>query len=344
MQDIASVAGVSKMTVSDVLNGKNRAASAATRDNILRIARELKYAPNPNAQRLSNGGCRNTISIFSFNLDLGVTTLKLQIIQQLLSKQGFDVPIYTYGTSHKSNYRRQGTLMGAMRRQRPRAIVCANFSIVPEVAEELMAYMDEGGVVITYDSPSSLPCDQVIFDRQDNAYQAVRHLVELGHRDIAFFINASLTPDNPRFLGVQQALNEKGLKLRPECIFEMRDVDDGRELAERFLALHKRPTGIYIVNETIAAVFVSQVLSAGLRVPQDISVVSSDNTPISECCAVPMTTVSQPTQEIGGAVVKMLCSRLDGSFNEPPSSIVIRGQLLERASTSRPGEKASTAR
>lgn len=343
MMDIARVAGVSKMTVSDVLNGKSQKASASTRDTIFRVARELKYVPNPNAQRLSNGGCRTTISIFSFNLDLGVGTQKLQIIQELLSTQGFDVPIHTYGSSHVCNYERQGKLVAAMRRQRPRAIVCANFAIVPEVAEELKAYMDEGGLVVTYDKPSSLPCDQVIFDRYNNTYQAAQHLLHLGHRDIAFFCVGGFMPDNPRRLGICQALQEQGCELRPEAIFSHENTEGGEKLAEAFLALRERPTAIYITNETITAKFMAQVIQAGLRIPEDLSVISSDNMPISEYCAVPLTTVTHPVQSIAGDVVKMLCSRLDGSYQEEPRTSIVQGHLIERLSTAPPGQSRNTS-
>lgn len=97
IEDVARVAGTALSTASLALNGRARVAPA-TRQAVLEAAEQLGYEGNYYAQRLK-GRCANLVGLLSLNLDVGVGTAKLKIIQRLLSTQGYDVPIYSYGSS-----------------------------------------------------------------------------------------------------------------------------------------------------------------------------------------------------------------------------------------------------
>jgi LacI family repressor for deo operon, udp, cdd, tsx, nupC, and nupG len=109
-------------------------------------------------------------------------------------------------------------------------------------------------------------------------------------------------------------------------------VEGGQKLAAEFLKLRQKPTGICVTNETVAAKFIIEVQRAGMQVPGDLSVVSHDDTPMAQCCAVPLTTISHPVEAIAGTVVEMLCSRLDGSYSGEPRTSILRGELVQRQS------------
>ncbi len=106
-------------------------------------------------------------------------------------------------------------------------------------------------------------------------------------------------------------------------------------MAHRFLALAERPTGICIVNDYAAFAFMVDITRAGIRVPQDISIVSHDNQSIASRCPVPMTAVSHPAEKIASTVVEMLLERMDG-LDTPPRTVTIRGDLVERESVAAP--------
>ncbi len=332
IRDVALAAGVDKATVSYALSGK-RQVGVKTREAVLRAAQELGYRPNPHAQRLSNGGCAKTIGLFSLGLDLGVATHKIQIIQHLLSQQGFDVPLYAYGAYGAGENVNQAELMRTLCMQVPRAIVCVTTGLQAEAIEELEAYRQQGGVVVCYDHPTAVACDQVIFDREDNTYQAAKHLLELGHRDIGYYAHGPQRPDDPRLVGFCRALEEWGVAINQQWFFAGGLYGEGGvQLARQFLQLDSRPTGMCITNETTAAMFIHEAQNAGLRVPQDVSVVSHDNLPIAQCCAVPLTTVTHPVEEIASQVVNLLSSQLSGEYEGPPRQIVVRGTLVQRQS------------
>jgi LacI family transcriptional regulator len=256
--DLARATGLSKTTVSSALSGNGR-ISPATRERVLEAARALNYEGNYYAQRLKRR-CTKTIGLFSLDLDLGAETQKIKAIQRKLTERGYDVPIYSYGSYGGGETVEQITLMSTLRRQRPLAIVCSLRGIAPEVLGELRRYAEDGGVVACYGflDQEATEFDCVVFDEADNTYQAARHLLELGHRDIGLYIPGARRPQEPRVKGFEQALRERGCTLRPEWIFSTPELYDsgGAAMAERFLKLKRRPTALCIVNDYAASAFI----------------------------------------------------------------------------------------
>ncbi len=345
IDDVAVALGMHKSTVSKALSGTGN-VSLRTRARVRSTATELGYEPNPVAQRLANGYRNPTVYIFSGSLDLGLTTQKIRLIQQQLTARSLEVPLYTCPTPTGDSGQAQVDQIRQLCRQRPRAIICAVPMVAPETFRELEAYQREGGIVVSYDTPVPLDCDQVIFDREDNGYQAARCLLLHGHTRVG--IGMSKTPPRPagsvdtpqsqRLRGFLRALSEFAVPFRPEWLFENAHYEEGgEEMARRFLSLHDRPSGICIVNDYVAFAFMVDITRSGLRVPEDISIVSHDNQSIASRCPVPMTAVSHPAEQIAAKVVDMLLERLDG-FDGPPRTLTIRGELVNRESVRSPAE------
>lgn len=336
LEDLAREIGVSRSLVSIAFTGNGRIAPQ-TRERILQSAQEMGFSPNPHARRLASGRCQNTIGLFSLGLDFGVVTHKIKIIQGLLMDKGFDVPLYAYGAYRPSEVRRQAELMGTLRRQQPRAIICATRALEADALKELEQYRSEGGIVVCYDYCVPLDCDQVIFDREDNTYQTAKHLLELGHRHLGLYMGGATTPSGERKDGLDRALGEAGLQPNPQWMFNGEtDEEGGILLAQQFLALQERPTGLCIVNDRAALSFINEVRRAGVRVPEDVSVVCHDDQPAARYSAVPLTTNTHPVQEIAAAVAALLCSRLDGSYSGTARQHIVRGALVVRDSAAPP--------
>lgn len=340
IHDVAGALGMHKSTVSLAFSGKGN-LSAATRQKILRVGRELGYEPNPLAQRLAHGHSNPAVCLFSGTLDVGLATEKILLIQRELSARSLEAPIYTCGEAAGAGGLSQATQIAQICRQRPRAILCAAQMLSPVVLGELEAYQKRGGIVVAYDIPVPLACDQVVFDREDNAYQAARHLLERGHRKIGLAMSqtAPWSPNDPnvpqsfRLKGFRRALQEWGAPFRPDWFFENATYEKGgAQMAQRFLALAERPSGLCIVNDYVALAFMVEVMRAGVRVPRDVSIVSHDDQPIASYCPVPLTAVSQPVEAITRAVVEMLVERLEGDAASAPRTRILKGELVRRDS------------
>lgn len=344
LQDLATELGLHTSTVSLALSGKGN-ISVATRQKVLVTARTLGYRPNPLAQRLASSVSTNLVCILSSPLDQGVGTQKLVLIQNELVARHLEVPLYTCAEPSGGKEETHAVQIRQICQERPCAIVCAGSVIHPSVFPELDAYRREGGIIVSYDMPTPLECDQVIFDREDNAYQAARYLLEQGHREIGLGMNAppAWSPDvkylpwTARLKGFQRALAEFGAPLREEWLFFHNGAyeEGGQNLARLFLAQKKRPTGMCIVNDYVALAFMVLAMRDGVRVPEEVSIVGHDNQRITELCPVPMTSASHPAEKIAHTVVEMLMERIEG-FDGPARTKIIRGNLVPRQSVTSP--------
>lgn len=336
MADVAREVGVTKMTVSFALNGTGR-VSEETRQMVLDVAHRLGFEPNPHAQNLSNGRSQNTIGLFALWFDLGTGTQKLQLIQSVLNRRGFDVPMYGIGLHDSHDEDAQAAALATMRRQQPLALVCFTQQLRPRALMELRRYQDEGGILVSYDYPVDLDCDTVLFDREDNTYQAAKHLLELGHRRIGYGDHGFALPQSARVRGLRRALKEFGGEWSDEWLLEGRYPQDyatgGYALAAEYLKLRERPTALCIVNDYAALVFMAELQRAGIRCPQDVSIVGHDDYDMSRHAAIPLTTVSHPSKAIAHQVAQLLLSRLDGIHHGEPRLEEVRGELIVREST-----------
>ena len=346
LQDVARAVGVTPMTVSRALNNRGRVADE-TRLAVQRAVAELGYEPDRNAQRLAGGRDARTVAVLLASLDFDVTLRKVAGVQQRLSARGYSVPLHTLGALAQPEARELAGLARELRRQQPRAIVCKFGALAPDAQAEVRRYHDEGGLVVSFNEPADLNCDQVLFDREDNTYQAARHLLEMGHRDLGFWAahDGSWTA-GPRLEGFRRALREFGVAQNPAWQWSqghyLQNERNGAELAARVLALapRERPTGLCIVNDSAAQACAAELMRAGVRVPKDISIVSHDDLPIALYGAIPLTAVSHPIEETASAIVDLLCERIETCCDEQPRRLYLRGELRIRQSTGPPPKRA----
>lgn len=338
IQDVARAAGVSKMTVSFALNGTGR-VSEQTKRAVLQAAQELNFRPNPHAKNLSHGRYGKMIGLFSLGLNLGAGIRKTQCIQRAFMEKGYEVPLHGYSFY---GFDEKGVLQLEMMRQlcaqRPLAVVCNTAALQSAAMVELQHYQEDGGFVVVYDEPAEGPFDHVLFDRAENTARAVRHLAELGHREIGLAGCNQHRNALSRYDGYHQTLRELGLEEREEFLFlDLPPYEEGgAELAKRFLAMEQRPTALCVVNDYIASTFVLEMQRAGVQVPRDVSVVSLDNLDAARYAAVPLTAASQPIDAISEAVVELLMSRVEGRYSGEPRRVVVQGELVIRESTAPP--------
>jgi DNA-binding LacI/PurR family transcriptional regulator len=338
LADVARVAGVSKTTASHALSGKGW-VSAHTRQSVQRVAQELGFEADPLARLLSNGRCDKTIGFYTLDLDLSGRTRQLQLIQAELNDRGFSVPIYAYGYRGGHDLENQIELMTSLLAQRPRAIVCNISGVRHEVLQQLQGFVDDGGAAVCYGYSEHAPvqCDQVIYDQQGSYYQAARHLIHLGHRTLGLFNVGQRVPHGSSLEGFSSALQEANVSVKDEWLFPndgtKRYEEDGALLAERFLALKERPTAMVIANDYAATAFIATVVRAGVRVPENLSVVGHDDDAIAPYAVVPLTTVSSPVENVSERVVEMLHERLTGDYQGVPRHVGIEGTVVVRSST-----------
>src|SRR5579884_2527362 len=173
----------------------------------------------------------------------------------------------------------------------------------------------------------------ICIDDRTGARLAVNHLIQLGHRRIAYLGDQfGLESDKNRLGGYREALEAAGIACPPELVVNGDGkAPGGRVAMDRLLALRDLPTAVFCYNDMSAVGALRSIYDAGLRVPQDISVAGFDDLPIASYLQPALTTVRQPKIEMGRQAAQMLLDLLAGERVE--SKIEVQGELIIRAST-----------
>ena len=334
--DVARAAGTSKATASRALSG-NGAVSSNVRQAVKDAAERLGFEVNPYAQRLSTGMARNVVGLFSLTLDY-MAWQTMSHLHHELAAQGYEAPLYTYGYSLEDwpDYR---PLLSSLIRQQPQGLICNTFKLPPEATDLLYQYIERGGTVVGIHSLLEMPCDQVYFDRYANIRLAIRHLLEAGHREIG--LGGLITHDlvKPLIRGFQDEIGAFGIDPQNSWLinaenenasYASTDEAHGATLADNFLKLKKRPSALCIINDTTAATFVHQLIAKGYDIPDDVSVIAIDGSPITMYSVVKISTVVQPREEMAAQAVSFLQERLNGAYQGKPRKLVFSGEVIAR--------------
>ena len=318
---VAKAAGVSTTTVSRVINGI-ATVSEANRRKVLDAARRLQYRPNPHARRLAAGRLDTIGLVFPRFADMfhsfHVTEL-LRGIGSAVDRFKLNLLLHiTDGRSFLDLNQVQGVL----------------FADIDGNEEQLDGVIDRGmpcAVMVHY--IEELPVNCVAVDNRTAATHVVNHLAGLGHREIATITGHLRTPCGiERLDGYLKTMQARGLEVKPH--FVQRGDYTGasaREPARRLLTHPQRPTAIFAASDEMAVTTIEVALELGLRVPEDLSVVGFDDSPIATFSRVPLTTVWQPLSQVGEVSVDVLHKLTLGTKHHPVKQL-LGTRLVERQS------------
>jgi DNA-binding LacI/PurR family transcriptional regulator len=334
LSDVAARAGVSKATASRVLNG-NSAVDPRTRDRVLAAMAELDYTPSSLARRLSFGRTL-TISVVTTFLTRPQAAERLRGIDAILSDSEFDLVIYNIESIDK----RDQYLRGLTSAKRTDGLLVISLPLREEDVQRLSSAAIPV-VVVDAHAPAVEGLPHVVGDDVGGGEIATRHLLGLGHRRIAFlgdqFDNPfGFTSSRHRAIGYERAIREAGLELSPELIaLGAHSRYEARELASRLLSTRDRPTAIFAASDTQALGVISAAHEAGLRVPDELSVIGYDDIEMAEY--LELTTVRQHLFESGRLGADLLLREIGRRSAHPPS-VLLHPELVMRGTTAPPKE------
>lgn len=322
--DVAADLGVSCSTVSRALSN-SPGVSEKVRNRIIEYAQEIGYEPN---SKLRQREAENRIVALIIGDIRNPFYGELSFyIQKELNENGYMVMVFN--TEYSVD--RELEFLQALRRFRFAGVIMMTTQV-----EKINAELEEMEipVVLVNRNLNSFQGDLVLLDNFKAGYVAAMHLIELGHERIGFVKgHTSSSASRQRYEGYCQAMRNYGLSIAEEDIYysEMK-LESGEKLAELFLAKEERPTGLIIINDTTALGFLSTCAEKGLRVPEELSVVSFDNTKFAQWGKVPLTSVDQNVTDMGTMAVKVLLKRME----DPQMSterVILDPHLVVREST-----------
>lgn len=334
IRDVARHAGVSVATASRVLNGKD-VVTPQTRDRILSVMAELGFSPSPAARRLSLGRTLTIGVVVSF-LTRPQAAERLRGVDAVLADSEFDLVIYNVESVQKRDH----YLSTLTRTQRADGLLVMSLPPSSETADVLVG-SPVPVVFIDVHTPTVERLPRVIGDDVAGGAMAARHVLEMGHRSIAFIGDAvadpfGFTSSRDRERGFRDELRRAGIEIPDRWIGHgAHGRYESRDLARRMLLDDHRPTAIFSASDTQALGVIAAAREIGLHVPDDLSVIGYDD--IEAADYVGLTTVRQRLFESGRRGAEILLAEIDAR-SERPAIARLTPELVVRMTTAPPKE------
>lgn len=329
--DVAQIAGVSRATVSYVLNRRTDGRvpiSEETRQRVLDAVAELGYEPDARAQSLRSGSTK-TIGLLIPDLQNPHFWQIINGANQEARRAGYDLLLTSSDLDPKQE---EDSLKALSRRRIDGLILLTAFTTL---SQKMLNKLAARRLPIVMIGCKNLDFDCIGSNYSESTGEVMRHLRELGHEHIAFIHGVANEKSGlDRLQPYKDSLLAAGLPVDENLIAHCGATpDDAYEATKRLFSQPVRPTAVIVINDLLAAGVIRAAADMNLSIPQDFSLVGFDDIPSVKYMTPRLTTVRTDAEAIGRGAVELLLKRL-GDRERPLQSIQIPTQLMIRESTS----------
>jgi DNA-binding LacI/PurR family transcriptional regulator len=336
LKAVAERVGLTPSTVSHVLTNSPAARSVPqrTKNRILAAARELNYQPNFFARSLKVKRS-HTIGVIAEEIGDAYSSLIISGIERYLRKHNF----FFLTVAHRHDNKLLSTYSNMLQQRGVEGFITVDTFLTEEPPLPTVAIAGHRRI---------RGVTNIVLDHGRAASLALQHLVDLGHEEIAFMKGSTASSDSEdRWSAICDVAEKLGVRIRPELIVQLEGDDPtpnlGYPFAKQLLA-RKRPfTALFAYNDISAIGSICAFQEAGLRVPEDLSVVGFDDIQSAAFLNPPLTTVRQPLQEMGTIAARTLLDRIEDRVEYVPE-ISVEPEFVVRKSTAPLGSRRATAR
>ncbi|MFF8230440.1 LacI family DNA-binding transcriptional regulator [Streptomyces caelestis] len=327
MADVAERAGVSTSTVSRTLRGLST-VSPEVRARVEKAARELNFAVSRQAASLVTGRT-GTVAVLVPTLDSWFMGSALSSLAPLLRAAGLQLNVYEVPDLAE----RTAFFEHLPARRNADALLVFSF----DLTDEETARLDDLGMPVIYVSRQVAGRPSVYVDDVAGALHGTRHLLNLGHRRIAFVQTAGASgfsfSSDERLLGYQQALTEAGVPLDDALVVSTR-AGDKRAAAEvlgTLLSLREPPTAVFAEQDELAVALIWNLRRTQIAVPERVSVLGYDDQPLADW--FDLSTVAQSPSDMGREAGELALKLIDDSGADHERHVVLPTYVIPRATT-----------
>jgi LacI family transcriptional regulator len=326
IKDVARDAQVSVTTVSHVLNN-TRFVSDDARQRVLAAVTQLKYVPSALARSLKNNRT-HTVGMMIPNSSNPYFAEIIRGIEDTCFEAGFNVIL----CNSDDDPHKQGQYIRVLAEKQVDGLIVLSSGGDDELGQHLLqAPMPQ---VLVDREVEHVNADLVEVNHESGGYLATRHLIALGHQRIACITGPlKLSPSLQRLQGYQRALAEAGLPLQNNWL---RGADftsaGGHAAMQDLLHAQPRPTAVFACNDLMAFGAISAAASAGLMLPQDLSIIGFDDIALAAYSSPPLTTIAQPKHQMGALAARILLARI-ADPHRPHQREILQPGLCVRGST-----------
>lgn len=333
LKDIADKAGVSMMTVSNVINGKHNRVSAKTIEKVNQIIKEYNYVPNMTARSLTNKTSNIIAVVVSARIpsDLNANMLENPYVSSMLGVIENELRRHGYYTMLRSITELE-ELDQLLRTWNIDGIIF----LYPDFEKNLIEFKQKTNCPIAV-FDSILETDEIInvcSDDEKGLYLSTKYIINHGHTHIAFVADYKGNPLlTNRLNGYRRALEESGIPFRPEYIFEYSPTyEGGIEAGKKIAGVSSYITAAVTTADICAAGLMEGARLGGLRIPIDLSVTGYDNLQICHFTSPKLTSISQDIHKKALTATQMLLEKIQTGTLSGPSTLVMDVEVAERQS------------
>lgn len=331
IKDIAKAAGVSHSTVSRALSN-SPLVSAGTKERIQQLAREMAYSPDAQARSLVMGRTLTIGVVVTTITDPFIAEI-VQSIEDTAHQRGYTVVL----ASSQSEPEREMAAVEILHSKRVDGVIVTS----SRVGAYYQGHLDRLKVPVVLVNSHSEQRGAYTFsinvNNQHGGRAATRHLIDLGHRRIAYVSGApDHSDDLARLAGYRQALQGAGIDPDPVLVVPGTGQADGGEQAlPALVAPSDRATAVFCYNDMTAVGLLKAARESGLAIPQDLAVVGFDDIPLASYVVPSLTTVAQPKRQMGQQATEMVLQLLldGGQVGGAVSNVSVQGKLIIRESS-----------
>jgi LacI family transcriptional regulator len=334
LRDVAAASGVSLSTASRALDERGTASRSAAAEHVRKVAQELGYRRNSFASSLRRGETR-TLGVLVPRLSDTVMALMFEELERAASDRGYFAMVATSGDDPEDERRATETLLD----RNVDGLILATARLDDELPRRLRQRGVAHALVLRTDgvSPSAVGDDEV------GGYLAVRHLIDLGHRDIAVVTGPSFTSSAVgRLEGARRALDEAGITPPEKWLLAAGyGIENGFSAGESLLGetTGKRPTAVFAANDNIAMGIIAAAHRFGITVGQDLALVGYNDIPLSARLSTPLSSVRVPLAQIASTAIDFIVNP-----GKEPTIRKSMPTLIPRESSGSPKHFAGTDR
>jgi DNA-binding LacI/PurR family transcriptional regulator len=339
LKDIAQHARVSVMTVSKALRDESD-VSAATKLRIKSLAQQMGYVPDSTAQGLRN----KKTKLFGLVIPSITNPIYARIvfaIEERAHEMGYEILL---AHTHNTPLREEACIRRLLSRRVDGLFISPvyRFEAEARIYQEVLA-RKVPTVLIGPPAPFCKSFPSVEIEEIAASRSATQHLLKLGHKRIAYFTGPPTAPwALDRFEGYRHALREAGLDADDKLVFQAGStIEEGMKAASQMLNESCNATAVQATNDLVAIGCAETLLSKGLRIPEDVSIVGFGNVLMAEHFSVPLTTIRQPKFRLANAAMDMMVNLLNG---RPVEVKKLAAELIERKSTAPPKTVSNQAK
>lgn len=325
-REVAKKAGVSQATVSRVINGAPN-VRPETREKVKRVMKELGYRPNTIARSLVMNKTK-TIALVTGNLNNPYYSETTTAIINLANKKGYKVIVYI-----ESDENRQETYELALS-QRVDGIVLSSMNLDDPFYDSIV----QSGIPFNvFNRKHSKSENFVVLNNRRGGKTAMEHLVQLGHRNIGIIMGPEkYSTFAERMVGCFDVLQEYDITLDESHV---KNIEVTKEEIEStvidLISSNNRPTAIVCGTDHIALIVMDVILSMGLKIPEDISIIGFDDIAIAKHQSIQLTTVAHNVQRMAELAVHYLIKNIEGTLTEQEHRIILEPYLIVRKTTAK---------